>query len=126
MNKWGILLSALLVLTACTEKNAQYYKRHPKELSQALNRCDSEKKPQTNCQQLEEIAAQLHQLAFQLQQNPQGFGIDILKLQDTISKQQAELQVHPSNPKLQSDILQNQQQLADLLNVVKWLESPEG
>ena len=126
MNKWGILLSVALVLTACTEKNAQYYKRHPKELNQALNHCEHGKIQQSTCQQLEEIASQLHQLAFQLQQNPQGFGIDILKLQDTISKQQTELQAHPSNPKLQSDILQNQQQLADLLNVVKWLESPEG
>lgn len=126
MNKYLILILGLLGLTSCTVKDERYYQRHPQALQQAVKLCPNQHPNGMSCQQLMEIANRLNVLGYQLQYNPQRFGIKILSLQQTLADQHNELKKNNSDSQLKDGIDQNKRELADLLAVVKWLESPEG
>lgn len=126
MIKYLLLLITVFGLSSCTEKDAQYYRYHPKELEQVMKNCPDKAPKQVSCQQLEEIAIHLNSLGRQLQYNPQEFGGAIIKLQETIAQQKAELLKESQNKELQEDLNKNQSDLAQRMAVVRWLESPES
>ena len=125
MNKSWLTLIIILVfgVTSCS-KNEDYYRKHPKELQQAVNACPEKKSQGLTCQQLKVLANRMNTLAYQLQMNPQGFGKKILALQETIGKSQEQLKNGSTNTNLQTSLTQNNRDLADYLAVVRWLESP--
>jgi len=126
MNKYLVVILLTLGLTACQTKNEQYYLTHLQELQKAVKSCPSQQPQGMTCEQLQQIAKRMNELAFQLQLGPQGFGTNILNLQRTIVKQQLELKQNNNNTELKDSIAKNQHELAFLLAVVKWLESPES
>lgn len=111
-------------LTSCTNKDEAYYKSHPKELQQSLKNCQEQKLQGLSCERLQMIAGRMNNLAYQLQNSPQGFGAKILSLQETIAQQQQQLKRESTNVWLQANINQNKRDLTEYLAVVKWLESP--
>ncbi|EHL29112.1 hypothetical protein [Legionella drancourtii] len=124
MNKYLVAILVILGLTSCTKKDESYYQTHPNELQQAIKTCPQQKPQGLSCDELQTIAGHMNSLAYQLQSSPQGFGIKILALQETIAKQQQQLKTERSNAELQANIKQNKRDLAEYLAVVKWLESP--
>lgn len=126
MNKYLVVILIAFGLTSCNEKNEQYYLSHPKELQKAMKDCPNQPHQGLSCQQLEQLGNRLGSLAQELQTNPQAFGNKILVLQQTIRSQQVELKQNGVNQELNVSLEKNQHDLADLLAVVKWLESPEG
>lgn len=126
MNKCLVLIIIILGLTSCTVKDEQYYRSHPKELTAAIETCVDKKSNRLTCHQLEEIALQMSQLAYQLQSSPQGFGNKIITLQEKIANEKMKLEKNGPDLQTEKDLEQNQHQLVELLSVVKWLESPEG
>ncbi len=115
-----------LGLTACSEKNEQYYRSNPAELQKAIKECPQTQPTGMNCEQIEQLGKRLNNLAYQLQFSPQGFGNKILAIQQAIAKQKLELAADGAKPKLKAALEQNERDLADYLAVVKWLESPES
>lgn len=75
---------------------------------------------------MNQLAKQMNELAYQLQYNPQGFGQQILLLQETIAQQEAALKLNQAMPETKSSLAKNKQNLKQRLAVVKWLESPES
>ncbi len=126
MNKYLLLLIAVIGLTSCIEKDENYYRMHPKELHRVLEDCENKMLQKITCQKLEELRNQMSRLAYQLQSSPQGFGNKILTLQQTIAKQKELLKKDESNEQIKIEMEQNERQLVDMMSVVKWLESPEG
>lgn len=126
MRRLLTIVSALLALNACAAKDARYYHLNPIALQQALKDCPQKQPQQVSCVELDKIALDVNQLAYQLKMNPQGFGTKILTLQNELVKQQQELQKNPKETALVASIENNQWQLAQYLAVVKWLESPES
>lgn len=126
MNKYMLLLVLLLGLSACTVKDAEYYRYHPKELEKVMAACPDKEPAHVSCQQIQDIAIHLNSLARKLQYNPQGFGETILKLQETVAKQQAALIKQSADKDLESDLKKNKNDLAEHLVIVRWLESPES
>jgi hypothetical protein len=120
------LLSFLLILTACAAKDRNYYKLHPKELQKVLAECPNKQSSTVSCNELAAIAVKTRKLAYDLQIDPQGFGKQILSMQETLAKQKESLKLHPEQPDLEKNIKDNQEQLAEYLAIVKWLESPES
>lgn len=118
MIKYVFSSIAALMLVACTPQDEQYYRVHPQMLQVALKQCPSEQQ-QVSCQELNNIAREVNQLAYELQANPQGFGRKILALQMDIFKPQATV-VSLDDAKLKA----MQQELAMRLAIVQWLEAP--
>lgn len=126
MNKYLVILFITLGLTACSEKNEQYYRSNPNELQTAMKGCPTVQPEGMNCKQIEALANRMNTLAYELQFNPQEFGNKILDIQQKIAKQKLDLAIDGKNEKLQADLKKNEHDLADYLAVVKWLESPES
>lgn len=121
-----VFILLTLGLNSCSAKDEQYYRLHPKELQSAVKTCEQGKTNHLSCQKIEKLAIRMNGLAYQLQINPQGFGQKILLLQQTIASQQKQLSQDTSKSELKENIIQNKKELAELLSVVKWLESPES
>ncbi len=126
MIKYIILLMASLWVAACSAHNERYYNLHPKALQEAIAGCPKKQAGDISCEQLQTIASQINDLAYQLRLNPQGYGKKILTLQEMIAKQEFDLRGALNQPDLQLSLVENKQQLEKCLAVVKWLESPGG
>lgn len=127
MIKYFFIALIPLVFVACsTQENEQYYRTHPQALQDAIKKCPAQKPSGFSCDQLAGIATSVNELAFQLQVNPQTFGKKILALQETLASQQANLKTNPNQPELKETVKKNEEQLAECLAVVRWLESPES
>ena len=124
MNKCLLIMIIILGLTSCSKKNEHYYQMHPQELQQAIKSCPQKSPEGMTCIELQNIAERMNDLAYQLQQSPQGFGNKIIALQETIAKQQQQLKTESNSANLQASIAENEKILAEYLAVVKWLESP--
>lgn len=120
MIKYVFLFCAAMCLAACTAQDEHYYRTNPQDLDKAIKSCPAQPPPQLSCEQLAAIASSVNALAYQLQVNPQGFGKQILSLQEALAKQEAQ----PPQSKLSAAIIKNKQQLDEYLAVVRWLESP--
>jgi hypothetical protein len=126
MNKCGLLLSVfVLLLSGCGVKDGRYYRSNLNELQKALNACPKPPLGTLSCQQVQELASHMHDLATQLQYNPQEFGIKIIQLQQGIVRDQLAIQNKGAPTDLKEQLREKEQDLADRLAVVKWLESPE-
>lgn len=123
MNKYLVMILIALGLVSCSEKNEQYYLKHPKELQQALKTCHDKGQ---GCETIKQLAYRMNHLARELQYNPQGFGHKILSLQQTIATQELDINKNKAAPELMASLKQNKHELAECLAVVKWLESPES
>lgn len=126
MGKYFLVAAISLMTTACAAQNEQYYKLHPEQLRQAIAHCPDKHPPEVSCEQLADVAKMVNTLAYQLQISPQGFGKDILALQEKIAKQRSTLKKEPNQSGLKSDLDKNEQNLKERLAIVKWLESPES
>lgn len=126
MGKYILLICAFISLTACAAEDEAYYRNNPQLLQEAVKNCPNKKSAKMSCEQLNALAANVNEMAYQLQINPQAFGRKILELQEVIAKQQADLKSNPNQPELVNLITKNKQNLADRLAIVKWLESPES
>lgn len=120
--KYLFLVCLSLLLTGCETKDENYYLKNPVELEEVLKKCPTEHPPQVSCDKL----AQIVMLGHELGKNPQQFGRRILSLQETIAQQKAQLANASDKGSLEQSIQENEAQLAQLLVVVKWLESPES
>ncbi len=126
MIKCIALAMVSLGLTSCSAHDEHYYITNPKALQQAMLDCPERSHAALSCKQLEEIAARLQDMGYQLRANPQEFGKRILALQEIIAKQELSLTHNQNQPELKIQLNHNKQQLKERLAVVKWLESPEG
>lgn len=111
----------LLLLAACHTKDADYYRVHPQALQAVIEACPQKAPSGLSCDELNQIAAEVNQLAFALQQNPQEFGKQILALQTEL----ASLSEQAATPEMQQKIAEKKQRLAMHYAIVTWLESPE-
>ena len=127
MNKCLVLVGfCVLALSGCTDRNEQYYRSNLKELQQALKDCPQKQPKGVTCQQIEGIASHMHQLANQLQYNPQEFGTKIITLQQAIVSVQLALEKNGDTTDLQTQLKEKKQALADHLAVVTSSEPPES
>lgn len=124
MNKCLLAVLIILGLTSCVQKDEHYYQMHPNELQQAIKSCPQHPPQGMTCSKVQEIAGRMNDLAYQLQQSPQGFGAKIIALQETIAKQQEQLKTESAPADLKTNMAENERALAEHLAVVKWLESP--
>lgn len=120
------LICISVLLTACAVQDEHYYRTNPKALDQAVKNCPAQQPPKLSCSQLAAIALSMNELAYQLQMNPQGFGKQILALQESLAKKEGQLQKEPAQVELKAAIEKNKQELAERLAIVRWLESPES
>ncbi|MFA6303335.1 MAG: hypothetical protein WC627_09425 [Legionella sp.] len=126
MNKYLFFVLVIFGLSSCTVKDERYYRSNPRALQAALKLCPEQAPTGLTCQQLEQIAIPLNSLGHQLQYNPQEFGAKILKLQETIAQQKAQLAKNTQDKDLEKQLQENTNDLAERMAVVKWLESPES
>jgi hypothetical protein len=126
MNKYLVIITFALGLTSCGVKDEQYYRSNPKELQRSIKKCPEIQPNGFTCPQIQALGNRLNQLAYQLQFNPQEFGNKILALQELIAKQKTEIKANNSNTNLKLSLEKNEDNLADYMAVVKWLESPES
>lgn len=115
-----IILIGILLLTACSKKDAQYYFEHPKALQTALHQCPSTT-TELSCSELQELAEEFNKLAFILRSNPQAFGLRIIKIQNEIAALEHS-QASDDKTKLQA----LKKDLARNIAIVKLFESPEA
>lgn len=116
----SLALSLFLFMVGCSSHDEAYYRLHPKQLQQVLKQCTGQASTNENCEQLKILAAQMTQLAYELQKNPQAFGNQILSLQEKIAE--VDTQPHSNKETLKS----LHKELQDRLAIIKWLESPEN
>lgn len=121
-----LLAGMFMVLTACTTKDEYYYQTHPQALQEAIKNCPQKPAAHVSCEQLNQVASSINELAYELQVSPQGFGKKILALQNKLAKQQSALHKNPKRSKLIRLTKKSEQRLAEYLAVVRWLESPES
>jgi hypothetical protein len=126
MIKYIVLAMISIWGTAYAAHDDYYFSLHPKVLQQALQTCPAKQPKGVNCDQLKNIALRVNESAYQLRLDPQAYGKKILLLQQTIAKQESDLQQQSNQPGLQSSLNENKQHLQERLAIVKWLESPEG
>jgi hypothetical protein len=124
MKKYMLLLFIAKTALACPAKDETYYLNHPKVLQEATQACPDTPPKHLSCKEIGSIGQHMQNLAYELQDNPQQFGIRILSVQQIISEKQAALAADPNNKQLATELSHNQQELLYRLAVVKWLESP--
>lgn len=113
-------------IVACSAHDEHYYSQNPNALQEALKNCEMQPTKALNCDQLREIALRMNELAFQLRGDPQGYGKQILALQQKVADQEIDLEKNSNQPDIKEQLSQNKKQLRERLAVVKWLESPES
>lgn len=123
---WVLVCAASIALGACSTRDENYYRLNPQALQQAIKDCPNKQPAQISCEQLAAINSSVHELAYQIQVNPQEFGKKILSMQQDLAKQRNVLQENPNQPELKKMVAENEQHLAERLAIVKWLESPES
>lgn len=126
MIKYVFLGVATIFLVACAPKDEHYYRLHPRELEKVLKNCPAQHPAGIACDQLQSLALEVNQLAYTLQMNPQLFGKKIIELQEKLAKKQADFAKNPQNAELKAAIISIQDQLANRIAIVNWLESPEN
>ncbi|KTD48959.1 secreted endonuclease [Legionella rubrilucens] len=126
MLRFVVMAWAMFMLNSCAAHDERYYRLNPPELIDVMKACPEKQPRHLSCDELKPVFAEVSQMAYQLQINPQRFGSRILSLQEELGKQQALLEQNPNQPQLAADIEKKQQQLAELLAIVRWLEAPEG
>lgn len=126
MVRHTLILFLSLWVAACSAHDEQYYATHPKALQKAINKCPSESVKHLSCNKLEQIATRMNRYAFDLRISPQEFGKKIIALQETIAKQETELENSQDKRALEEAINQNKQRLNERLAIVGWLLAPEG
>ena len=126
MIKYFILVMASLWVVACMAHDERYYNLHPNALQKVIAECPQKQPTGISCEQLKNIASQVNDLAYQLRLSPQGYGKEILALQEMIAKQEGLLHGDTNQQEQQVTLAENKQQLEARLAVVKWLESPGG
>jgi hypothetical protein len=110
-------------MASCAAHDERYYSLHPNALQKAITACPQKPSSTVSCEQLKNIASRVNDLAYQLRLNPQGYGKEILALQETIGKQEA----NPAEAStLEPSLAENKRDLEEHLAIVKWLESPES
>ena len=123
--KYVLPIIMTLLLMACSKRDDFYYRTHPLDLKEALNKCPNKAPNLVNCKRLHELSMHISNLADELRQNPQEFGQSILKLQNKIAETKKTLN-HTHDAKLSSMLEQLEVQLSERKAIVKWLESPVG
>jgi hypothetical protein len=113
MSRYFILLLILLSFTTNASNSERYYRLNPEALQKEIAACPVKQPKGISCDQLRSIAINTNNLAYQLRDDPQGYGKIILKLQETIAKQDST-----------KDHLIIKSDLDARLAVVKWLTSP--
>lgn len=121
-----ILAASFGLLTACVQKDVQYYWQHPDKLQAVLASCPSVQPQHIDCETLYTIQKTMSMLAIELQRNPQDFGKKIIGLQEHISKVTIQLKKDPDNQSLHNTMMHLKTELDQRLAVARWLESPEG
>ena len=121
--KYTFLLMASVWMTACVAHDERYYSLHPNALQKAIIACPQKSPSTVSCEQLKNIAAHVNDLAYQLRLNPQGYGKEILMLQETIATQETNA---TDASTMKRSIAENKRDLEEHLAIVKWLESPES
>lgn len=119
--KYIFLIVASCWMAACSAHDERYYRLHPNALQKAITACPQKQPANVTCEQLRTIASRVNELAYQLRLNPQGYGKEILALQEAIAKQEA----NSGQANTQPTLAENKRELEEHLAIVKWLESPE-
>ncbi len=124
MIKYVALMMMPFLAMGCTHDEA-YYRSNMAALQKVINKCPENHPAELTCDQLQKIALRANALADELRFDPQGFGQKILALQETMSQDQASLEMNHHQPALQESVELHQTQLNERLLIVKWLESPK-
>ena len=112
----GLVASIALLFCGCSEQhNESYYKTHPEALAKAMQICAEKPTKRQDCEQLKKTAQSLNRFMDELRENPQIFGQSIVKLQAALAQ-----------PIEKSQQVQLQQELAERMAIVRWLETPGG
>lgn len=102
------------MLAGCDQFDHTAYQKNPQALEKAMKRCATETEEINPCKAIKRFAYQLSYLGYQLQLNPQAFGLKVLTLQMTMASNH------------DPEALQRMQEdLGIYLTVIRWLESPE-
>lgn len=122
MIRYFILCFIFSYTTACSSQDERYFQTHPRALHEAINQCPAKSPKQMDCNQLQKLALRMNEYVYDLRMSPQGFGKDILKLQQTIAEQERLIKDHPE---VKDELSQNKHELKVRLAIVDWLEAPE-
>ena len=121
-----LMITPLLANSYSVVHDSKFYSLHPKELSQALDKCPASPPAEVTCEQLNQFATRANQLVSELHYSPQVFGQKILVLQEHLAQLALDLKLKPDTEALQTSFNENKMQLQERLAIVKWLESPRG
>ena len=126
MLRWFPLMFFVLALSACTIHDERYYTLHPKALAHAMKQCPNASNGEMSCERLEKIARKLNHMAYSLRRDQQGFGKDLIALQEKRYAETIRVRENPAQPQLKEALQKTERRLETRLAVVKWLLSPEG
>lgn len=126
MNYLVLACLSFFLVGCTTNKDDDYYFKNPPALEAALKDCPAIHPEHISCEKLAQIAVTLNRMGRELQKNPQNYGRKILSLQETIASQKVQLSNALDKSALETSIKDNEEQLAQHLAIVKWLESPES
>lgn len=99
-------------------KDATYYREHPGEIRAALLACSERTSQGVSCDTISHVAKETSALLYELEQNPQKFGLNIMLIQANIAKQM-------QSQHTESEAwIQTQTQLHARLALIKLLQSP--
>ena len=118
--KYTLMMLSALWAVDCSAHDAPYYHLHPKELQKAILACNAKQAKGISCEQLNRVASNVNELAYQLRLDPQAYGQHILSLQQRIAKLESE-----ATPDLAA-LADHKFELEQRIAIVKWLESPSG
>lgn len=127
MIRYIILMAIpLLANSFSVMHNEAFYRLHPGELQKAIEYCPAQHPKGISCEQLAHCARRANELISELHASPQGFGHNILALQEDMDKLRSSLKASADQIEIQTSIDKNKEQLNERLAIVKWLESPRG
>ena len=119
---WLVGLSTL----GLTSQSA-YYREHPSRIQAALLACPYSKPKGITCQELSHVAQDTQALLFELEQTPQQYGLNIMRIQANIASYQLMMQ-HVMSTSQQQRLLHTldseQQRLNARLALIRLLETP--
>lgn len=126
MKRFLILGLATTLLLACQGRDENYYRVHPQELNEAIEKCPQKHPAGLTCEQMNGIVAEVNELATEVHRDAQGFGKKIIALQTELANLQLQLRKTPGKTDTVNAIDSIKLELAMRLAIVKWLESPES
>lgn len=121
-----MVLLGFFISSLCFADAESWYAEHPEALQKVILDCPNRQPKNISCRKLQEIGVRLNSFIYELQNDAQNYGQQILALQNKIVAEKQELAKNPASDAVKLSLQNDNTEVSERLAIVRWLASPKA